>query len=401
MKRGTTENLKFKLLQDRLGERRYVAAGLLNELWALTAVSAPDGAIGKFSNQAIALGIDYDSARADELIEALLETGWLDRLPDERGRLYIHDWHDHCEDAVHRHLARNLRHFATGSPPRLTRLAKDERERAEAFYNRPECPPETTAGARNAHEMRTVGARNAPQPEPKPEPEPGLNLNPAQTNSQDLSADVAADGLSGEGEDLDTGSVLPKPQAKTKPDPPTDIETEIVGQFLGIRRRYAERQGGKPGKSPPVDSSPMLKAVRNLQRWTDEFVQTDNTGKTLMEIFRWLETTPDGRFDWLEQVRSLQELGRKKKKFGNLVAAFLKDRATGNVVHIDGRQEGAPRERRSPFGKPKTDADTAAGGESREFQNPFGEPDPAAEEARPRESRSLFEKPKPADSGTG
>jgi len=152
MKREAVSHTKMKRLCRRMDIPVWQGVGLLESLWHLTAREAPDGAIGKLSDEDIALGIDY---RGDEaaLIECLVSSGWMDRNPDFR--LVIHDWQDHADDAVHLRLARARAHFSSGRAPNLTRLGGKERERAHEFY---------TACAQN-------GTTCAP-PEPEPEPEP-------------------------------------------------------------------------------------------------------------------------------------------------------------------------------------------------------------------------------------
>ena len=127
MKAGTEAKLKFKTLQRALSLKLWGARGLLDTLWSFTQHNAPRGDIGRFSDEEIAIGIDWDNAA--ELIEALVKHRWLDRVggPD---RLLVHDWPDHCEDSVHMALARKGLLFACGARPKLSRLSKDEREAA-------------------------------------------------------------------------------------------------------------------------------------------------------------------------------------------------------------------------------------------------------------------------------
>lgn len=72
------------------------ALGLLVRLWELAAKHAPDGAVGRFSNEQIKrfLGrpspYEGPSHDADFLIITLVETGWLAVCP--KHRLVIVDW---------------------------------------------------------------------------------------------------------------------------------------------------------------------------------------------------------------------------------------------------------------------------------------------------------------------
>jgi len=98
VKHTTVELLKFKRLQRKLQIDRVRLIGHLELLWMLTAKNARQGDIGKFSNEEIAIEIDWPED-PDFLIAALVETGWLDRCA--RHRLIVHDWSDHCPHWVH------------------------------------------------------------------------------------------------------------------------------------------------------------------------------------------------------------------------------------------------------------------------------------------------------------
>ena len=158
MKRQAFDHTKMNLLMEKLNVPRYVAVGIMESIWYLTAREAPRGDIGKLSNERIAIGIDWRGAtnksrrdEADRLVNALVESGWLDRdgpewstnevlTKGERGtnevlkryqyRLVIHDWPEHADDAVKKYLKRNnltwavSRHVATN--PDLSRLPEDQ-----------------------------------------------------------------------------------------------------------------------------------------------------------------------------------------------------------------------------------------------------------------------------------
>lgn len=98
MKHQTPETMKFKKLARRLGVRDYVAAGVLEMLWIATQKNAPRGDIGRWDNEEIAIAIDWEG-NADELVDALVDCGWLDRC--DQHRLVVHDWHVHAPRYVH------------------------------------------------------------------------------------------------------------------------------------------------------------------------------------------------------------------------------------------------------------------------------------------------------------
>lgn len=110
MKRDCLTHPKTHDLASTLGISRAHAIGILTLLWDQTATFTPQGNIGKLRNGAIARGCDWDGD-ADEFIQALLDTGWLEA--HESHRLLVHDWPDHCEQWVRLKLNRlNLRFFS-------------------------------------------------------------------------------------------------------------------------------------------------------------------------------------------------------------------------------------------------------------------------------------------------
>ena len=167
MKRGTIEHPKTKKLARELGIEIPFAAGLLECLWHWAAKFTPQGNAGKFDNDAIADGIQT-TINPDKLIEALVKSGYFER--HETHRLIIHDWHEHCDDTVHNHLARRGLFFWNGVKPRITKLSGKERDRIESLYEE--------ASACHAHNIRSESEFSSnkcgqPEPLPKPEPLPG------------------------------------------------------------------------------------------------------------------------------------------------------------------------------------------------------------------------------------
>lgn len=90
--------MKFRKLARRLGVRQYEAAGILEMLWIATQKNAPRGDIGRWDNEEIAIAIDWPG-NADELVDALVDCGWLDRC--DTYRLVVHDWHTHAPRYIH------------------------------------------------------------------------------------------------------------------------------------------------------------------------------------------------------------------------------------------------------------------------------------------------------------
>lgn len=123
----TPNLLKFRKLQRRLHLPKYAVAGLLELLWIATAKNAPAGDIGKFDNESIATELDWHED-PDELITALIDTGWLDVL--DGCRLFVHDWSTHAPWWVHGNLAKAKKHFADGSSPSRDRSREASRDRS-------------------------------------------------------------------------------------------------------------------------------------------------------------------------------------------------------------------------------------------------------------------------------
>lgn len=114
MKSGTTELMKFKRLQRRLRLSKLVTTGLLELLWQATAKNAPQGDIGRFSNEDIAIECDYDGD-PDEMVDALVGCDWIDECADHR--LVIHDWHEHCPTYIKGNLAKHKKQLAIARCP--------------------------------------------------------------------------------------------------------------------------------------------------------------------------------------------------------------------------------------------------------------------------------------------
>lgn len=108
MKSNTPDLLKFKRLQRRLGASVPTVCGLLELLWISTSKNAPQGDIGRFTNEEIAIGCFWDGD-PDLLVNSLLECGWLDA--SEEHRLVVHDWAEHCPSWVKGNLASQKKEF--------------------------------------------------------------------------------------------------------------------------------------------------------------------------------------------------------------------------------------------------------------------------------------------------
>ena len=104
MKTGTEQNLKYEHLKSILGIPKYQITGILESLWQMACKSAPLGNIGKHSNSLISIGMEWDDD-PDKLINALIESGWLEPV-DDANRLIIHDWEDHAPEYIKKRIRR-------------------------------------------------------------------------------------------------------------------------------------------------------------------------------------------------------------------------------------------------------------------------------------------------------
>jgi hypothetical protein len=193
MKAGTPDHPKMLELADAIqahmaeGDMRLphgvclaLANGMIERMLHFAARYCPNGGIGKNSDRQIAtaMGWPFD---AEWLVSELVDRKWLDSIPGPN-RLYIHDWHTHCEDFTHKKLARGVELFANWAVPKFTRL--DDRERSalrlkwgEKFGvdidNPPAYAQTKETDARNGHSVRTPGVQNGdlgtvPVPVPVP-----------------------------------------------------------------------------------------------------------------------------------------------------------------------------------------------------------------------------------------
>lgn len=131
MKTGCPYHPKTSHLMHLLKIDRCTAIGILEGMWHYTAEWTPTGLLSKFNVATMVSWIDAP-VEPDDLIEALLAAQFLERIP---AGLYIHDWHIHATDAVHRKLAITVSHFANGTRPSLTSLPISRRSDIEEQFD--------------------------------------------------------------------------------------------------------------------------------------------------------------------------------------------------------------------------------------------------------------------------
>lgn len=97
MKREGMRHPKMLDLMARLSINRREAVGLVDLLLDWVMDYAPCGDIGKWNNGVIGNAVEWQGS-ADELVEALVGSGWLDE--SELHRLIVHDWPVHAPTFV-------------------------------------------------------------------------------------------------------------------------------------------------------------------------------------------------------------------------------------------------------------------------------------------------------------
>ena len=140
MKIDALEHRKRKRLSRALNISRALTVGMLEVLWQLTAREAKQGDIGaKFTDEDIACELDWPGD-PEQLVTALVDTGWLDRHPEHR--LLVHDWHEHAPSYVGASLARYNKPFLSNNsvPRKGNRPPRAKTESTEVGGSATEAP---------------------------------------------------------------------------------------------------------------------------------------------------------------------------------------------------------------------------------------------------------------------
>lgn len=190
-KRGTLEHPKNRRLARALGTIPGVTLGLIESLWHYVAQWHSHGRLTRLDLEE---ALDRSGGwlamfKVEQLIEAMTHPDyrWLDLLGD--GSYYVHDWHEHCEDAVHAKLYRRLELFGNGSRPQPKKVDLKTRKELDkawaAKYGTTAAVPVKTAAGTPETAAKEDAAENGSQrrpaialaiaiakPEPKPMPPP-------------------------------------------------------------------------------------------------------------------------------------------------------------------------------------------------------------------------------------
>lgn len=130
MKANTPDLMKFKRLQRKLHESRRGVIGLLESLWIETAKNCPQGDIGRFSNEEIAIMVDWDGD-PDFLVNTMVECRWLDQCGVHR--LVVHDWKDHCPTYVKGGLSKQNKAIAIATPPEVQAIGTTSEDQPQRY----------------------------------------------------------------------------------------------------------------------------------------------------------------------------------------------------------------------------------------------------------------------------
>lgn len=324
MKREAWNHPKFKLLSMDLHLSLCYVRGVMESLWMATAINWPRGDIGRWTDEEIAVSIDYPGDPG-ELVAALIKRRLLDEVGD--GRLFVHDWHEHADSHVHARLARQAELFANGAPPRIPHDAFNSQTRARIAAEFERKYPELAAADRENHGSTSevfgvnpgpvrdtygagpgeVPAIPGPGPGPGPELEPGIPPSPRGGVSTTDADHTADDGKGCEWND---------PLA----DHP--ILEEFFPTALQLLGRF------HPGGIPKAGSKSWRDARETLERLVrlDRFKE-----KVVVDVLTWLWTDyrPEREgFSWTEVVQSIPGLRAsrtgKDSKFDQIHRLWLK-----------------------------------------------------------------------------
>jgi hypothetical protein len=280
------------------------AVGILECLWHFTAHHAPDGRVGKYPPGVVAASIGH-SGDPLRLFQALEECGWL----DQTGRGWVvHDWADHCDDAVHMRLARAGLRFADGRMPGMARLSAGERKAALARYQ----------GEQSAPCVESGGGFQPPFPTAQPQRVEETRQDAASTRSPALlcahgvrpaMAIAEAEAEAGACANADAESVSPVgsvgsadqhrsiPAARSAGSSPVSV-AELLPRVLG---GLQARQADLPGRI--VRATGEAAAYRDWWREVARLMRCHDGAEVLRETLRYVEDCAD------PAVRAAKDLG--------------------------------------------------------------------------------------------
>ena len=123
---GLREHKKVYACMEVLGVNRVTMVGMLATFWLWALDNAQDGSLKGISNRTIARICDWPEKKADKLVAAFCDTGWLDR---DGENLVIHDWYDYAgklmeqreKDRERKRKDKTVRKISVGIPTEIPR----------------------------------------------------------------------------------------------------------------------------------------------------------------------------------------------------------------------------------------------------------------------------------------
>ena len=279
MKRGTPDHPKTLHLMVLLDVTQFAAVGLLEMMWHFVARYAAQGDIGKYPDSVIADRVGWKD-EPEMLIHGLTEAGWLDPMDDLKERLWVHDWHEHSDDAADKYLAEHGLLYANGARPR--RKASKNGGNGKKRKSRDSVATQSRPGREKSRLSRdSVGKSRASH---------------THTHTHTQSPPVVPQG-DGEGEELPGGGEAEGDEiyrvlvGEGNPEANPDMRGLSYAQDLTVRRCFAavkdkipwlelaedvSREAtlfGEPIRSPGF----VWKAA--IQRWVDKSLEADGSEK--------------------------------------------------------------------------------------------------------------------------
>ncbi len=191
-KRGALEHPKTLALADALEIMDCFALGILEAFWHHVGKYHEDGDITSLSPRVLCRSIRY-TGDAAHLFAVLKECGFID---EKNGKLLVHDWADHADNAIHSRLFRALTPFADGTRPKPQNLGRDERATLEKAWEEAEKAPRNPATIpKDSREIPAgvpPGSLPEPEPEPVPVPEPKPGRGVGETKLRTILMEVPA-----------------------------------------------------------------------------------------------------------------------------------------------------------------------------------------------------------------
>ncbi len=275
MKKGTPEHPKMIQLADKLDIPLPYAIGVMELLWHFTGQYAKHGNIGKYSNRLIADKMQWRGDH-DKLINALVESGWVD--VHEKHRLIVHDWAEHCDDYIHSQIARAREYFADGSIPKTRHLKGSEREEAANFYyvHTSNPGPDTNQSTVDAVDQSTTEDVDQGVDGPHPQTRMPCHAMPRHATPVPCHA-------------LPSSSKESPPKKKPDDDEKTKIEV-IRAQLVAWRYSPTKRGSGGQEYRPRPDDDVCRQVLRECEGSTDllaEFLREKSKVEPVVNGWGW------------------------------------------------------------------------------------------------------------------